>query len=248
MSDTRDYFGSGTIYIQQRNLAGAALRPIGNCQKLTLDIADESKELKNYEGGGGLINKVTRIKGVTAKITADSFSAENLALALRGTSASNTGVTAITGEAHGDIVEGSLILTARLPDLDQPLTVMLGAGTIAEAGNYERKRSGIYILPGAPDLADGDDITIDYTPLPDDLIQALTSAGKEYRLVFDGMNEAASGKPVLLECYRAQFSPTKGLDFIADGFGSLTLEAEILVDDGVSGTGLSRFFTVRKAQ
>lgn len=244
---TEEYYGSGSIGIQLRGVANAPLRLIGNCSKLTLDIAEESKSLPNYQGGGGSIAKVSRIKGVEAKITADSLSRENLALALRGNVSSNLSTDVITGEAHAGIAEGSLILTARLPDLTQPLVVKLGAVVIVEAGNYERKRSGIYILPGASALADGDDITIDYTPLADDLVQALTETGKEYRLVFDGMNESRGGKPVLLICHRAQFSPTKSLDLIADGFGHLQIEAELLADEGIAGTGKSRYFTVRKA-
>lgn len=245
---TESYYGSGTIYLKKRNVANAPRVPIGNCSKLTLSIADESKEQQNYQGGGGTIAKVTRIKAVTANITADSFSAENLALALRGTSTANASAAAIAGEAHAGIAEGSLILTARLPDLTQPLVVKLGTTEIPEAGNYERKRSGIYILPGAAGLAPGDDITIDYTPLPDDLIEALTEAGTEYELVFDGLNEADSGKPTLITCYRVQFSPAKSLDALGDNFGSLPMEGALLADESITGTGKSRYFTVRKAQ
>lgn len=248
MSQTKSYQGNGTVNIQLRNAANAQLRPIGNCSKLTLAIADESKDQQNYEGGGGIINRVTRIKSVTAKITADSFSAENLALAVRGSAQANTGTVAIAGEAHAAIAEGSLVLLGRLPDLTKTLTVKLGATVIAEAGNYERRRSGVYILPGAADLADGDNVTVDYTPLADDLIQALTSSGDEYRLVFDGLNEAASGKPVVIVCHRVQFSPANSLDLIDDGFGKLQLDGAVLSDESISGTGVSKYFTVRQAR
>jgi len=248
MSQTLSYQGNGTVNIQLRAAAGAALRPIGNCQKLILSIADESKDQQNYEGGGGIIARVTRIKSVTAKITADSFSAENLALAVRGSTAANTGTAAVAAEAHAAVARGSLVLLDRLPDPAKPLTVKLGAALIAEAGNYERRRSGIYILPGAAGLADGDDIAVGYTPLADDLIQALTRSGDEYRLVFDGLNEAASGKPVVIVCHRVQFSPASALDLIDDGFGKLQLDGAVLSDESISGTGVSRYFTVRQAR
>lgn len=248
MSQTESYYGSGTVYIKRRGAAGAARRPIGNCSKLTFAVADESKEQQNYEGGGGTISKVTRIKSVTAAITADSFSADNIALALRGTFTVNASTSAIAGEPHADIVLGSLILTGRLPNLGLPLEVTLGGTPVPEEGNYERKRSGIYILPDATDLADGADIEIGYTPLADDLIEALTASGDEYELVFDGLNEAASGEPTLIVCHRVSWSPTKGFDALGDNFGALQLEATLLADESVTGTGKSRYFTVRKGR
>ena len=135
----------------------------------------------------------------------------------------------------------------RLPNLAQPLTVHLGATVIAEAGNYERKRSGLYILPNAPDLTAGADIAVDYTPLADNLIQALTASGLEFQLVFDGLNEAQSGKPVVITAHRVQFSPAKSLDLISDKFGALKIEGAVLADEAITGTGLSRYFTVRLA-
>lgn len=248
MSQTESYYGSGTVYIKRRGVAGAPRVPIGNCSKLTLAVAEESKEQPNYEGGGGLISKVTRIKSVTASITADSFSASNIALALRGTVDANPDTAAIVDEAHDGIATGSLIVTRRLPDLGLPLVVEVAGTPVAEEGNYERKRSGIYILPDAAGLIDGADIKVSYTPLADDLIEALTDSGAEYELVFDGLNEAASGKPSLITGYRAIFSPTKALDALGDNFGSLQIEAALLADESVTGTGKSRYFTVRKGR
>lgn len=247
MSQTQAFLGNGTIYIQRRGVLNAPRAPIGNCSDLSFDIADDTKDLQNFEGGGGIIARVTRIKSVIAKITADSFSPDNVALALRGSSAAQGSTTALVAEAHAGLVLGSLVVLDRLPDGAQPLTVHLGATVIAEAGNYERKRSGLYILPNAPDLAPGDDLTVDYTPLADSLVQALTASGLEFQLVFDGLNEAQSGKAVVVTAHRVQFSPAKSLDLISDKFGMLKIEGAVLADEAITGSGLSRYFTVRLA-
>jgi len=248
MSTTRSYIGKGTIYLQKRGTAGAPLAPIGNCSKLVLSIDQESKEELDYESaGGGTKEKLDRIKTVKAAMTAYSFSADNLALALRGTASANAGVTAIVGEAHADVALGSLVVLARLPNLAQPVTVKKGATTIAAAGNYELRRSGVYILPGAAALVALDDITVDYTPLAEDLVEALTSSADEYYMVFDGLNEAAGGKAQIVEAWRLKFTPTQSVDLIGDDFGTLELEATLLSDDTKAGVGTSGFFRARAA-
>lgn len=249
MSYTRSYIGKGTIYLQRRGVPGAPLAPIGNCSKLVFSVEQESKEELDYESaGGGTKEKIDRIKAVKASITAYSFSADNLALALRGGASSVTATAAIAGEVHNDIALGSLVVLARLPNKALAIVVKKGATTIAAAGNYEVTRSGIYILPAAAALVAGDDITVDYTPLPEDLVQALTASADEYMMVFDGINEADSGKAQVVEAWRLKFTPTSAADFIGDDFGKLELEATLLSDDAITGAGESKYFRARAAR
>jgi len=248
MSTTRSYIGKGTIYLQKRGVAGAALAAIGNCSKLVFNIEQETKKELDYESaGGGAKESLQRITSVTAALTAYSFSADNLALALRGTASANAGVTAITGEAKAGIALGSLVVLNRLPNLTVAPVVKKSGTTIAASGNYELRRAGIYILPNAAGLTAGDNITVDYTPLPDNLVEALTAAANEYYMVFDGLNEADSGKAQLVEAWRVKFSPAKAFDLLGDDFGTLELEAEVLSDDTKAGVGTSGFFRARAA-
>lgn len=244
---TTAYVGKGSVYLQDRSAAGKPLYPIGNCSKVTDSIEIESKEMPDYENaGGGTAAKFSRIKAVKTAIEMLSFSPENLALALRGSVTANAGAVAIVGEAATVPALGSLIPLARLGNLTVAPVVKKGGTPVVAATNYEWRRGGVYVLPGAATLVAGDAITVDYTPLPDDLIQCLVAAAADYRIVIDGLNEAASGKAVRIEKHRCQFDPAQSVDWIGDEFGKLTLSATQLADTSITTTGLSQYQTVRK--
>ena len=241
------YIGKGSVFLKKRGSATAKRVPIGNVTELSLEVAEEEKKLADYEStGGGTLEKVSRIDSVSGTAKTSNHDTANLALALRGTSTVNAGAT-ITDEAHADVQLGSLVTLARLPDLTAAVTVKVGAATIAATGNYEMTAAGVWIYPDAVAITAADDILVSYTALPDSLLQALVASGDEYELLFVGLNEARSGKPVVVTAHRCSFSPTKGLSLIADDFGDLELAFELLSDSTISGTGLSRFMTVRMA-
>lgn len=241
------YWGNGSVFLKKRSAAARRL-PIGNVTELKLDIAEESKDLVDYENtGGGLLEKKTRIKEVSGTAKTSNHDPQNLALALRGSVAANA-VATITDEAHADVQLGSLVLLNRLPDLTAAITVKVGAVTIAAPGNYEMTAAGVWIYSAATDIVALDDILVTYTALADNLIQALVVSGDEYELTFVGLNDARNGKPQLIVAHRVQFSPTKGLDLVADDFGRLELPFTLLSDATISGTGLSRYLTVRQAE
>lgn len=246
MSYSRSFMGKGTIYRRKRGVANAPLEPMGNCSKLVFNVEQERIDELDYESaGGGKRTTIYRISGVTAAITTKNHDASIIALGLRGTTTEQTSVTAIEGEAHADVALGSLVVFDRFPDLTKPIVIKKGATTIDEAGNYEPKRVGAFILAGAAGITAGDDITVDYTPLPEDTVEALTVSGDEYYLFFDGLNEAASGKPVAVEAKRLNFSPMKSLGLIATELGDVELEAEVLGDESVTAEDESKYFRVR---
>jgi len=239
------YVGKGEVFLQKRGTAGAKLSPIGNCTSLQFGITEDKKELLDMTtGGGGVLDTVSRIKNVTAKMTVSNLSPQNLAIALRGSVTAST-AAAIVDEAHADIALGSLVELARLPDTGAAITVKVGATVVASAGNWQAMGAGIWIAPNATALVAGDDITVTYSALADDLVQAMVASSDEYTLLFQGLNEARSGKPAIVKAYRIKFSPAKALDLIADDFGQLELEAEALSDATITGTGLSKFMSVR---
>lgn len=248
MSYSRSFMGKGTIYSRKRGVANAPLIPMGNCSSLVFNIEQERVDELDYESpGGGKRKTIYRISGVSAKITTKNHSPLILALGLRGTASSNASVTPIDGEAHADVALGSLIVLDRFPDLTQTVVVKKGATVIDEA-SYELKRVGLFILPGAAGLIVGDDITVDYTPLPEDRVEALTVSGDEYYMLFDGLNEADSGKPMAVEAMRLNFSPMKAFGLITTELGDVELEAEVQGDDTVTADDESKYFRVRAVQ
>lgn len=237
------YMGKGSILAELLN--GALVR-LGNCSKLTFSIEEEKKELQDYENaGGGLLDSVSRIKSVGISLECSNFSKENLALALRGTAATIAG-TPIDDEAHTAKIGGYVVFSHIPNPAVAPVVTDATGAIIYDDDDYAVTRSGIEILAGST-IVDGATILISYTPLAQVDIAALTSAGDAIRLVFDGLNEARSGKPVQVEAYRVKFSPAKTMDWIADEFGKLPLEADVLKDESRSGAGVSQYFSVKMA-
>lgn len=62
--------------------------------------------------------------------------------------------------------------------------------------------------------------------------------------MFDGLNEAQSGKPVSVTLYRVKFSPTAGLDLIGDDFNKMDIKGAVLQDTSITGTGLSQYIKI----
>lgn len=246
MSYSRSFLGKGTIYRRKRGVANAPLEPMGNCSKLVFNVEQERIDELDYESaGGGKRMTIYRISGVTAAITTKNHDPMILALGLRGIVTEQDSVAPITGEAHADVAKGSLIVFDRFPDLTQSIVVKKGAATIDKAANYEPKRVGIFILADAVGVTAGDDITVEYTPLAEDTVEALTVSGDEYYLFFDGLNEAASGKPVAVEAMRLNFSPMKNLGLVTTELGDVELEAEVLGDESVTAEDESKYFRYR---
>ena len=79
----RSFIGAGSIHLQPYDQS-APLLPIGNVSEFTFSFEEDRKELKNYLGGGGNRNVLSRVSSVTASIVANDFTAANISLALRG--------------------------------------------------------------------------------------------------------------------------------------------------------------------
>lgn len=74
-------------------------------------------------------------------------------------------------------------------------------------------------------------------------IEALTAMGKEYTLIFEGMNDAQSGASVDVTVHRFKPTPAESLDLIGDDFATLKIKGSALVDK-TQPAGKSRYFVV----
>ena len=240
---TQAFIGKGSIYLEEIG-GNMGLLPFGNCPELTLTFAEDKKEMVDSEGaGGGTVASVSRISGVTGSISALSISKENVALALRGL-ISNESVTAVTDEAKVVYV-GAFVEFDKVPDTTTIVIKNEAADVTFVAGeDYEIKSSGVVILEGG-DISSGDSVKISYTPIGAVVIESLATAAKEYRMVFDGLNEADSGNPVELACHKVKFSPAQALSLISDDFATLPLSFDVLKDESVAGSTKSKFARIR---
>lgn len=241
---TQSYIGKGSVYIAK---AGDPLVRIGNTSKLDFSFDEEKKELPDWENtGGGVADSVSRIKGVKLALTVHKLTAENLALALRGTSAVSA-AGAVTDEVHANVQLGGLVVFDKTPDTAVAYVVTDNAGTTTYTvgTDYIVRRAGLEIPAGSA-IPDASTIKVDYTALAAMKVEALTDTGIEVRLVFDGINEA-NGKPMLVEAFRVKPGASKGWSLIGDDFSALEIESDVLKDESVTGTGLSQYFKARMA-
>lgn len=99
--------GEGEIFLGLRS--GGPLRAVGQVKEFKLEVSEETKELKNYQGGGGLADQVSWISKVEATFNFLSLSAKNLALAMRGGNAELASGT-VSDQAHIAYAGGFLAL------------------------------------------------------------------------------------------------------------------------------------------
>lgn len=91
------YIGIGRVFIGLRS--GGKMRDVGQTPEFKLEITEESKELKNYQTGIGLSEKIIWVSKITTSIILASATVYNLILALRGIETPTTAVPVVS-EAH----------------------------------------------------------------------------------------------------------------------------------------------------
>lgn len=239
------YIGSGRILARKRG-TNAPFRELGNCSALSMGVEQETKKLRDFRtAGGGTYAQVDRITGVTLSVTAHDLSPENIALALYGTTDA-VAAGAVVDEEHATFKGGYIVPDQPIDTTVEPvLTSMDGVTTYTVDTDYVLQYGAIFIpststIPDATDV-DTANVKLSYTNKAGDLVQALTSSAEELELVFLGLNEAASGKEVRVDMYRAQFGATQALPLIGDDFASLELSGAVLPDGTKTGE-LSQYF------
>lgn len=238
MATDYSYIGSGKIYLRDRS-GTLGLIEVGNCSKLDFAVTEDVKELKDYtQPGGGTQNEVRRISSVESSMTIHDISASNLARALYG-AASAVATATVTDEAHNDVNPGDFVPTLFLAA--SITTVKKGATVLSAVTDYEVRNGGIYILTGGTLIA-GDDILITYSKAATDVVEALVNSGKEYELVFAGLNEARSGKKTRVTAHRVKIGALQNLSLIGEDYAALEVTGKLLKDTTKNGTSVSQYF------
>lgn len=128
----------------------------------------------------------------------------------------------------GTVVDGTATLTC-------VGRILLTAGT-----DYELRSTGVLISSSAA-YTDLEPLEADYTTVAQDLVQALVSSGREYELVFDGVNEARSGKRMNVNAFRVRLGALQNLSLIGEEYASMEISGKLLADTS-KGAGLSQYF------
>lgn len=124
-------------------------------------------------------------------------------------------------------------------------TYQSGGVVVPQAGNWLVRPEGIFLLDGAVDLTNGNPLYVSYTYGAYAAIEALTTRAAELELLFGGLNEADSGKPVPVNIWRCSQGVTSSLALLGSSFGSLQVSGSVLQDPTKTGTGVSKYYRAR---
>lgn len=240
MSD-QSFIGKGKVHLDGRF--------IGNVSKFTYGTSEDKKTLADFtQGGGGNYNSVIRIGDVIIALTLHDYSAENIALALFGSTSSVTAAPVVDESITSRATLDTLVKTANMIDTSvAPVVTSDPSGTTyAVETDYTVSAAGITIL-STGSISASTALLVSYTKKAVDIVQALTTSGGEHELIFDGLNEAQSGAPVVITVHRAKFGPAAELGAISDDFGAVELAGEALKDTTITGAGLSQYIEIQQA-
>ena len=214
------------------------LVPMGNVLEAATEQTEEVEKQPDMTVlGGGTHGEIRRVTGIkfTAKLA--DLNVVNWARAVLGTVSPEDAGT--VPDTAATVRRGALI---PLPHASVTnLVIKKGAAEVAAAGNYDLLPEGIWIRADAVALADSDAITYAYDYADQVVIEALTTKAPELRLRFAGLNEADSGRPVLMDLWRVSQGVAKQISLVKKGFGSLDIEGELLKDPTKTGPGISPY-------
>lgn len=239
----KPYMGVGPVSAKIFNSPDLHM-PVGNVLKLSLEHKEEVKRMDNMQTiGGGSYTEVRRVTEVTLKMELADFNVTNLARCVLGDAAV---VGAGTVADFGVVAQlGGLI---RLEHIDPTaLTLKMGpdkatATTVNAANNFVVRPEGVLLLPAAQQITEASQLWLSYNYGEYVAIEALMAKPAELSLVFGGLNIADSGKPMVLDIFRASQGITKSLALIGNDFGKLDVEGTLLMDYTKTSIDASQFY------
>ncbi len=246
MADLRGAFlGVGKIYLEDLE-DPKGLIFIGNCNSLTYEATPQEIEEQDYTTpGGGLDASVQRISALNVTYNARHFKKDNLARAMYG-AASDVAAGTVTSEAH-TAHPGALILLAYPGATDVEVTSADGQTTYVLDTDYTLDPAGFPVITEGGAITEATPVLVSYSYAKHATIQALVKSGKRFRQVFVGLNEARSGKPVVIEVFRVNHSPAS-LSFIGDEFQGMEFTAKVEKDQTKVGTGISQYMVIKDVE
>lgn len=235
------------LYSAGSTFENRPFRYVENVSNFQFSFSEEEKKLLDYaSAAGGIDASVKRISDVTGSIDLRHFSADNLALALWGTTAVLS-ATPIVAEAGYKIVPLMFIPTKRLINTSVDPVVKKGATTVL-AADYTVSAGGITIAATITtgSVSSGDAITIDYTPQASNDVQALISSAPDVSIHVEGVNEV-DGKYTLFKGWKAKLGVAQNVSLIGEDFGTLTVSLTFQKDETIVTAGKSQYFEMQQA-
>ncbi len=117
-----------------------------------------------------------------------------------------------------------------------------GKTSLVADTDYQVRTGGIMVFTSA--TIAGETWTVGYTKAAVERMEALTSSGKEYELLFEGLNEARSGKRTIVRAYRVKAGALANLSLIGEDYGAAECTGKLLKDTTKTGNGVSQYFKI----
>ena len=212
---------------------------LGNLSSAVFSAEENERALKNFKTGQGNANSSKSVDSVALALTLHDIDQDNLAMLLYGDPADvvSGSVTdeSITAKVGG-LSRTAQINISNVVVTDDPMTV-----TYVEGDDYEVTSAGIVALAGGA-ISDDDALLIDYDYTAAKVVEALTQSAKEYELTFVGLNDAQSGKAVVVDTHRVKPSIFQELALISEDYAAPQINVEVLPDQSKTGAGISQYF------
>lgn len=208
-----------------------ALRYVGNCPALQVELSTETTEHKESHSG----QRLTDMRLVTSKmanitVTLEDFTQQNLALGLYGTAAQTAGASVTDEALPAGLKAGDLVRLAH-PGVSA-VSVKNKANTALVAGpDYEVHSTNHGSLKILKDIAaTTQPLKASYTHRAYANVTMFDAASADNWVRFEGLNAADSNNPVLIELYRVSFDPLANLGAISDELLQMELKGSALYD------------------
>ena len=229
MAQPKVFKGVGVLHARRLGQPGAAMFDTGDVE--ALKIAHRSGSLlwkQHRRPGGGNLHKLDTLEGIDLSATMQEWTDDNLAMLLQG-KITELAAETVTGEAIV-LVPGGICPTAFPGATNITLTKTAGATPIALAAVVV-SAAGVKVPADSAVITEATPATIAYTSTVAQRIEPLIEPGAEYELLFDGLNEADSGRPVIVRVWRWKAPPAEELALIdGENPGKLLAKGEILAD------------------
>ncbi len=229
------------VYADAATFEARKFFDLENASSFSLSFSEEEKTLADYRtGAGGIDASVKRITAMSGSFDLRHATVQNLALALWGTTAS-LGATPIVDEAGYKINTGYFVPTKRVIDTSVAPVVKKGATTVLTA-DYTVSPGGILIGSSITTggVANGDSITISYTPKAGGDVQALISSAPQLSIHVEGINQV-DGKYFVGRIWKAKLGVASNVPFISDDFATLTVSLTVEKDETIVTAGVSQY-------
>ncbi len=239
------YVGSGHILMKRFGVA-EGWAPLGNCSALTFSPQTTDIVLQNFRNpGGGEQNRVPRLTGINMGLTFHDFKGENFARFTRGAATDEAGAT-VTAETV-PTYKGFWVPLAKIANSITTVAPVGGGSAYTAGTDYVLENGGLTIPSGSTitdSVAGAPSCQVTYVTLAQTIVESFVMATQQYSLVFAGLNEAQSGKSVLVRAHKVSGSVLAELGLIGDQFGQGQVSGGLLPDT-TQGANKSQYFTYR---